>query len=129
MHAVVQQASDKQIMYIDDDKIQGLAAKEILENLGHGATTFSDSAEAKDAILATPDAWDVVIMELWMSGPSGIDIAKTIVGLRSSLRSAVVVSGYLQAPSAGQTNLSSFRVFAKPATAQEFEALTRYICE
>ena len=63
MHAVVQQASDKQIIYIDDDKIQGLAAKEILEHLGHGATTFSDSAEAKDAILATPDAWDVVITE------------------------------------------------------------------
>jgi DNA-binding NtrC family response regulator len=129
MHAVVQQASDKQIIYIDDDKIQGLAAKEILEHLGHGATTFSDSAEAKDAILATPDAWDVVITELWMSGPSGIDIAKTIVGLRSSLRFAVVASGYLEAPSAGHSGVNSFRVFAKPATAQEFEALIRYICE
>lgn len=129
MGAGGEQARDKQIVYIDDDKVRGLAAKGILEQLGHRATIFSDSAEAKDAILATPDAWDVVITELWMSGPSGIDIAKTIVGLESSLRFAVVASGYLEAPTAGAAGVDNFRVFAKPTTAQEFESLIRYICE
>jgi len=129
MGAVLPQARYKQIVYIDDDEVQGMAAKGILEHLGHSATTFSDSAEAKDAILATPDAWDVVITELWMSGPSGIDIAKVIVGLRSSLRFAVVAGGYLEAPDGDRTSVNSFRVFAKPTTAQEFKALISYICE
>jgi DNA-binding NtrC family response regulator len=129
MGAALQQFRAKQIIYIDDDEVQGLAAKGILEHLGHSATTFIDSRDAKDAILASPDRWDVAITELWMSGASGIDIARTIVGLRCSLRFAVVGSGYLEAPNSHQSSVHSYRVFAKPTNAQEFEALIRYVCE
>ena len=129
MNAAALQTITKRIIYLDDDVERRLAAKEVLDHLGHNTTLFNSSAEAKDAILDRPEAWDIVIMELWMSGPSGIDIAKSIVIRRPELRFAVVSGGYLEAPDGDDGCVNRYRVFAKPTTGQEFASLIKYVLE
>lgn len=129
MNAAALQTITKRIIYLDDDVERRLAAKEVLDLLGHDTTLFKNSAEAKDAILDRPEAWDMMIMELWMSGPSGIDIAKSIMERRPELRFAVVAGGFLEALDGDEDCVNRYRVFPKPTTAQEFASLIMYVFE
>jgi DNA-binding NtrC family response regulator len=129
MNAAALQGITKRIIYLDDDLAKRLAAKEVLDHLGHDTTLFKNSAEAKDAILDRSVAWDIVIMELWMSGPSGIDIAKSIMERRPELRFAVVAGEYVEAPDGDEGCVNRYRVFPKPTTAQEFASLIKYVFE
>ena len=73
--SAVQKAS-LQVLLVEDNAINQLLAKSILNNLGHRVETARDGREALDLFAAQP--WDLVLMDIHMPVMSGLDATRYI---------------------------------------------------
>jgi len=84
----------RHILYLDDDDTLVFLVRRLLERRGYRVTTFTDQAEAIDAVRANPQAFDLLLTDFNMPGMSGLDVAKAVLALSPSLPVAVA-SGYI----------------------------------
>ncbi len=65
-----------------------------LERLGYEVSGYMESDQALAALQADPSAFDLVVTDQNMLGPSGLDVAREAMRLRPDLPVAII-SGYV----------------------------------
>jgi CheY-like chemotaxis protein len=83
-------ASGARILYIDDDEALLELLGGFLQRRGHRVEAFADSAAALDRLRAMPQAFDLVITDYLMPGPSGLVVAREVRAIRADLPVIVV---------------------------------------
>jgi CheY-like chemotaxis protein len=89
--AMAQKAA--RIMVVDDEAPILDVVKEVLENAGYQAETFSSAPEAVDHFLKEPDAVDLVLLDMMMPRMSGLEVFRAMKAARPSVR-AILITGY-----------------------------------
>jgi DNA-binding NtrC family response regulator len=93
--------SDKaKILILDDEPIVGDRLKPALEKCGYDVETQTDSQAAIDQLART--RYDVLITDLKMAGPSGLDVLRFVQEQTPSTR-VIVITGYATAEQAKES--------------------------
>ena len=93
--------SDKaKILILDDEPIVGDRLKPALEKYGYDVETQTDSQAAIDQLART--RYDVLITDLKMAGPSGLDVLRFVKEQTPSTR-VIVITGYATAEQAKES--------------------------
>lgn len=93
--------SDKaKVLILDDEPIVGDRLKPALEKCGYDVQTQTDSQAAIDQLAQT--RYDVLITDLKMSGPSGLDVLRFVKEHTPSTR-VIVITGYATAEQAKES--------------------------
>jgi DNA-binding NtrC family response regulator len=101
-----------EILILDDEPIVGDRLKPALEKCGYTVDTLTDSQEAIDR--CAQKRYDILITDLKMSGPSGLDVLR-FVKEQSPGTSVIVITGYATAEQAKESMKSGAVDFiAKP---------------
>ena len=85
------------ILVLDDEQIVCDRVQATMEKLGFRVETFTDSRKALDRVAA--ERFDVVITDLKMPGPGGIDVLKFVREQHPTTR-VVVITGFATAEAA-----------------------------
>jgi DNA-binding NtrC family response regulator len=88
------------ILILDDEPIVGDRLKPALEKCGYEVETQTDSQAAIDQLART--RYDVLITDLKMSGPSGLDVLRFVKEQAPSTR-VIVITGYATAEQAKES--------------------------
>jgi DNA-binding NtrC family response regulator len=101
-----------EILILDDEPIVGDRLKPALEKCGYTVETLTDSQEAIDRL--AQKRYDVLITDLKMTGPSGLDVLR-FVKEQSPSTGVIVITGYATAEQATESMKSGAVDFiAKP---------------
>jgi DNA-binding NtrC family response regulator len=101
-----------EILILDDEPIVGDRLKPALEKCGYTVETLTDSQKAIDQLARK--RYDVLITDLKMSGPSGLDVLR-FVKEQSPGTHVIIVTGYATADQAKESMKSGAVDFiAKP---------------
>ena len=93
--------SDKaKILILDDEPIVGDRLKPALEKCGYDVETQTDSQAAIDQLAQT--RYDVLITDLKMAGPSGLDVLRFVKEQTPGTR-VIVITGYATAEQAKES--------------------------
>ena len=87
-------ATQRHILYLDDDDTLVFLVRRLLERRGYKVTAFTEQQQAIDALRADPQAFHLLMTDYNMPGMSGIDVARTVRDIRPDLPVAVA-SGYI----------------------------------
>jgi len=90
----VVQGHGRHVMYVDDDQSLVFLISRVLTRKGFVVTTFTDPHEAHAALLADPDAFDILVTDYNMPGFSGVDLLRQAKLIRPDLPVALA-SGYV----------------------------------
>jgi DNA-binding NtrC family response regulator len=88
------------ILILDDEPIVGDRLKPALEKCGYDVETQTDSQAAIDQLAQT--RYDVLITDLKMSGPSGLDVLRFVREQTPGTR-VIVITGYATAEQAKES--------------------------
>ena len=88
------------VLILDDEPIVGDRLKPALEKCGYDVETQTDSQTAIDQLAQT--RYDVLITDLKMSGPSGLDVLRFVKEHSPSTR-VIVITGYATAEQAKES--------------------------
>ena len=88
------------ILILDDEPIVGDRLKPALEKCGYDVETETDSQAAIDQLARA--RYDVLITDLKMSGPSGLDVLRFVKEQAPSTR-VIVITGYATAEQAKES--------------------------
>jgi DNA-binding NtrC family response regulator len=88
------------ILILDDEPIVGDRLKPALEKCGYDVETQIDSQAAIDQLAGT--RYDVLITDLKMAGPSGLDVLRFVKEQAPSTR-VIVITGYATAEQAKES--------------------------
>jgi PAS domain S-box-containing protein len=75
----------ERILIVDDEESIIDMEGQMLESLGYTVTAFSNPLEAKDAFLATPLAFDLLITDMNMPHLSGLDLVEYVKEVRPDM--------------------------------------------
>ena len=101
-----------EILILDDEPIVCDRLKPALEKCGYVVETFTDSQKAIDQLARK--RYDVLITDLKMSGPSGLDVLRFVKEQAPSTH-VIVITGYATADQAKESMRSGAVDFiAKP---------------
>ena len=89
-----------EILILDDEPIVGDRLKPALEKCGYTVETLTDSQEAIDRL--AQKRYDVLITDLKMTGPSGLDVLR-FVKEQSPSTGVIVITGYATAEQATES--------------------------
>ena len=110
----------QRILYLDDDEGVLLAAKRMLEHLGHHVTGFSRAADAVKAFRDNPGQFDLAITDLNVPGTTGLKVAIELLKVRADLP-VVLVSGSIDEGLQRAACEAGIRgILGKPFTMAEF---------
>ena len=110
----------QRILYLDDDEGVLLAAKRMLEHLGHHVTGFSRAADAVKAFRDNPGQFDLAITDLNVPGTTGLKVAIELLKVRADLP-VVLVSGSIDEGLQRAAREAGIRgILGKPFTMAEF---------
>ena len=87
-------ATQRHILYLDDDDTLVFLVRRLLERRGYKVTAFTEQQQAIDALRADPQAFHLLMTDYNMPGMSGIDVARAVLAIRPDLPVAVA-SGYI----------------------------------
>ncbi|MBY5934103.1 response regulator [Tateyamaria omphalii] len=71
-------ATAKKILLAEDDSFTQYMMGEIFHTLGYDFDIASDGQECQDIVLANPDMYGVILMDIHMPNVSGVDAAQSI---------------------------------------------------
>ena len=86
----------ERILYVDDDDDVRHVATALIAHLGYRVRPFRSPAEAVEAFIATPDAFDAVVTDFLMPSMRGDDLVQRLRAIRADLP-VLVVSGVADA--------------------------------
>ncbi len=81
------------LMYVDDEASLTLLMARTFQTLGYRCTPFTDAAAALHEFRTAPSAFDAVVTDLQMPNMSGLELARTLRGIRAGMPIAIA-SGY-----------------------------------
>ncbi len=112
---------DLKVLVVDDEALLRRSARRLLEMLGCVVDEAETGRQAVDRVRKTPDAWQVVLMDVTMPEMSGTEAAEEIRRLAPKLP-IVLSSGY-----SAEAEPTGDRLFhlAKPYSIQLLEAVLR----
>ncbi len=87
-------ATQRHILYLDDDDTLVFLVRRLLERRGYKVTAFTEQQQAIDALRADPQAFHLLMTDYNMPGMSGIDVARAVLAIRPD-RPVAVASGYI----------------------------------
>jgi two-component system nitrogen regulation response regulator NtrX len=65
----------KNVLVVDDDRVTRHLLQSVLEKAGYAVTTAGDGDEALEQARRTGvDAPDLILLDVWMPGMSGLDV-------------------------------------------------------
>jgi PAS domain S-box-containing protein len=76
---------DERILFVDDEKALVDLGEQMLAALGYRVTAKTSSAEALETFRAQPDAFDLVITDMTMPAPTGMELAKELMAIRPDI--------------------------------------------
>ena len=127
--SAVQQAS-LQVLLVEDNTINQLLAKSILNNLGHRVATARDGREALDLFAAQP--WDLVLMDIHMPVMSGLDATRYIRQQEAPGRHTPIIAitaGAMEADRAACLAAGMDDYIAKPYKPQVLQELLERVAQ
>jgi signal transduction histidine kinase/CheY-like chemotaxis protein len=114
------------IMVVDDDEVVRTTMCDLIRTLGYEVQAMPDGLAAVEAFLKTPNAWDLVLLDLMMPRMDGVEALRRIRAVRDD-QPVLVVTGF-----AGPQNVQKLEQIArvpllmKPIQIRE---LSRHIAE
>jgi len=84
------------VMYVDDDEALVFLVQRLLRRRGYEVSGFTDPHEAKAALNAAPDCYDLLVTDYNMPGFCGVDLVREARLIRPDLPVALA-SGYVTA--------------------------------
>ncbi|NIA09700.1 MAG: PAS domain S-box protein, partial [Nitrospiraceae bacterium] len=82
----------ERILIVEDEALLRDVSRDMLEMLGYQVDEACDGREAVDMVTATPDRWDVILMDLSMPRLGGEEALKIMRDLRRDLK-IMILSG------------------------------------
>ncbi|MDJ0855307.1 MAG: PAS domain S-box protein [Desulfobacterales bacterium] len=110
---------NQRIFCIDDEAVFLEVVQRHLEGLGYRVTTCRSSVEARDRMMAAPEAFDLIITDQTMPEVTGVQLAAEI-RKRNPVVPIILCTGYSEvvtAPIAGQLGITA--LIMKPVTRSE----------
>ena len=108
------------ILFLDDDESLVFLARRVLQRLGYRVSTFTRMQDARCALCADPQGFDLVVSDVNLLGDSGFDFARELSTLRTDLP-LVLVSGYVtDALRARASEAGVAELLHKPSSVEEF---------
>ncbi|HSA96086.1 MAG TPA: ATP-binding protein, partial [Acidobacteriota bacterium] len=121
------EAGRERVLLIDDDPTQLQSLARMLERLGYRVTTRASGRAAAAAFRNDPDAFDLVITDQTMPHMLGLDLARTLVGLRPDIP-IVLVTGFSEKINGSVVGKDGIRaVIMKPFSMREISAVIRRV--
>ncbi len=112
-----------EVLVLDDEEVVCERLKSHLEKKDFKVETFTDTQTAVDRL--GTKRFDVVITDIKMEGPSGLDVLQ-FVRRQSPSTQVIVITGYGSIESIREAEYSgAFEFINKPFTAEAIENLTR----
>lgn len=120
-------STQKRVMIVDDEPIVGERLRASLELAGFAVDAFVSS---KDALRKLKDEdYDILVTDLKMSDPDGMEILRTARQVRPRIKS-VVITGFATTDTAVQATLSGAVEFiTKPFKISELKRLLMTLAE
>jgi DNA-binding NtrC family response regulator len=106
----------------DEDTLSATTA--MLEHLGYGVRSETDSLKALRTFSEGPDAYDLAILEPWMPQLSGLELCARFRRIRPGFP-VVVYAAYLDTAEQLEAEGICGRVMLKPATMKEMADAVR----
>ena len=104
---------------VEDDPSLRFLMEQMLQRRGYRVTSFDAPAAAEAALRADATGFDAVVTDHGMPSGSGIELARTLRGIRADLR-VILVSGYVSEEIRARAAAAGvWRVLAKPLSASE----------
>jgi len=111
------------VLVLDDESVVGERLKHHLEKNGYQVEVFTDSQQAIDRL--AHKHFDVVITDLKMEGPNGLDVLQFVRG-ESYGTQVIIITGYGSMETAREAEYSGvFDFVNKPFSLDTIEAMTR----
>lgn len=99
------------VMVLDDEPIVGERLQPVLEREGYAVEIFTDSQKALDRL--KEKTFQVLITDLKMSGPSGLDMLKFLKDKAMETK-AIVITGYATIERAREAQILDAEFVTKP---------------
>ena len=109
----------RQVLIVEDNRVLGQFAAEMLRDLGYATTLATNAEEALDHLGRKEPAFDVVFSDVVMPGMSGIDLANHLKDVQPDLP-IILASGYNQVMAREGT--LGFDLLRKPYSADQLSA-------
>jgi DNA-binding NtrC family response regulator len=117
----------KRVMIVDDEPIVGERLRASLELAGFIVDAFVSSEDALRQL--KQEDYDILVTDLKMSGPDGMEVLRTARQIRPRIKS-VVITGFATTDTAEQARLSGALEFiAKPFKISELKSLLMTLAE
>lgn len=82
------------VLLVEDDNVSGMIAKKTLQKYGYTATWVKDGQQAIDTYLATPDAYQMILMDHQMPILDGVNAVKQIKARVDKLPPIIAVTAH-----------------------------------
>jgi DNA-binding NtrC family response regulator len=102
---------DVAVMVLDDEPIVGERLQPVLEKEGFQVEVFTDSRQALNRL--EEKEFQVLVTDLKMSGPSGIDVLRYLKDRKRDTE-AIVITGYATIESAREAEYLNAQFVTKP---------------
>ena len=117
------------ILFVDDEKALVNAIQPIIERLGYKVTARTSSIEALEAFRANPGRFDLVITDFTMPNMTGMELAKTLLKLRSDIP-IILCTGYSEHINEDKAKANGIRAFVeKPIISGEIANTIRKVLD
>jgi signal transduction histidine kinase len=117
----------ERILLVDDEKAMVNTIQPIIERLGYKVTARTSSIEALEAFRANPGRFDLVITDFTMPNMTGMELAKTLLKLRSDIP-IILCTGYSEHINEYKAIASGIREFIlKPVVLDEMANTIRKV--
>jgi len=104
------------ILFVDDEEVLMEMGRDLLERLGYTVTARSNSLDALEAFMNTPEHFDLLITDQTMPGMTGTDLARRALQIRPDLP-IILCTGFSSLVNKETARAIGIREFAmKPLT-------------
>lgn len=119
----------ERILFVDDEEDLVAMVQQMLEPLGYGVVTKTNSLEALEVFKAQPDQFALVITDQTMPHMTGADLAKELMCIRPDIP-IILCTGFSEIINADEAKALGIREFVmKPFTTSEITETMRRVLE
>ena len=119
----------ERILFIDDEKTLVDLGSDMLESLGYSVTTKTNSIGALDTFRTAPTAFDLVITDMTMPAPTGIELARELMTVRPDIP-VILCTGFSELINENLSKEAGIREFVmKPFSMQSLATTVRRVLD